>query len=291
MIIYLTSLLLAIFVILLSNRIGLLIHKKIFNSDIDLIPSLLGLAVLFGMFFLYDYVLILFKVRAQVVFILFLMFSFIFLIFTFRLKVFNKQHTIYYIIEISFILLIFALSIRYGLGEKLGDNYYLTNMVTMNVNTEYLNLSEYSTGLKMVEPGGPLSKIYLSWYHFFSMLIFMQQRVFEFLKLDFIPSYILFVYTGNFLFYFYSAKILTFFIRKFENFNLFYFISILLIGIYWGTLYYNLVLAHYGTDFVSIFTFILFSLLLLKLDNIFKIIVVLISTYALLSIGNVGLIV
>lgn len=107
----------------------------------------------------------------------------------------------------------------------------------------------------------------------------------------YVPSSLLFVWIGNLLFYFSSSVLIIYIFKLFciKSKNIIF--SILILSIGWGTIYYNLVLAHYGSNFVSLFVIGLWLLLLnIKEINYKSIIIIILNIYAIASMGNVGLI-
>lgn len=279
--------------LLLISEFSSTFLTRIFRISKNNLSLAHGFSFFLGAFFLID--LMIYKVfnSYNVLFYFFIAIVFV-SFFTFTLNLVKGKYIFNFEIFIPFIFMfVFALlSSRFRLGEQLGDNSYLTNMVTMNINTVELNTTDFINGFKYGYQYIDIYKAYLSWYHLFTLLIDLQQRLFIVLGLNFIPPYILFVWTGNLLFYYLSGSLFVYITRylKIESKKVYLFLFI--IYIYWNSIYYYSVLAHYGTNFISIVTSVLLITLLdFERFNNFGIWLVLIFIYAATSLGNIGIIV
>lgn len=85
-----------------------------------------------------------------------------------RLKLkLEKRHFIFFVLLVVFYMLV---SIRYTLGEQMGDNVYVFIQVMKNINTNILNNFDFNNGLSydyvFINP----TKSFISFYHFFLLL-------------------------------------------------------------------------------------------------------------------------
>lgn len=272
-----------------ASSFGYRIHAKVESlKNID--ASLLGFIVLIGLLSIVEILYFNFDNQVSILFNMFL--GIIIAIIVFGIKNFKINLSIKkLIIVFGFIGLIILISLQYRLGEQMGDNTYLMNMVSMNNIRAGLNTTTFGNGFYYGTNIIGSNKAYLSWYHFFSFLTFYAQKLITWLKFDYIPSALLFVWVGNLLFYFYSAVIGFKVIELFKIKTWWIKIAVFILMIYWGTVYYNLVLGHYGSNFVSIFVIALW-MMFYQIDdlNYKSVSVIILSNYAIASMGNVGFI-
>lgn len=246
----------------------------------------IGFMLWLGILFIVDYLFLRLNTESIVFFTSFYIFAILFFFLGVRKIKVNKWDSILFFLA----FIIFLISLKYGLGEKLGDNSYLTSMVTMNVNGLHMNTTEFSSGFKVYQNAIGPYKAYLTWYHFYSAIIFAQQRIFEFLNINFIPSYLVYIWTGNILFYLLSIVLYKSILNVMKVKQRWVIIASIVFYFYWNTIYYHLVLGHYGTNFISIFVagfwYLLYSTETMSRKNIWMYIL---SIYAIIAMGNVGL--
>jgi hypothetical protein len=90
-----------------------------------------------------------------------------------------------------YITIMVYLSIRYTLGEQLGDNVYLFTLVTKNIDTTLLNNFYYGTGLISDSAIISTAKENLTFYHFNSFILYYFYKIKEMFNSDYIPAYLL----------------------------------------------------------------------------------------------------
>lgn len=276
--------LISFFILYISRNINFFVFRY-FHVYIEENP-IIGFMVLLGILFLFDYFLLISNIESRIIFS-----SFYFIFFVFIFLGFNKFKLNKWVIFSYFIaFLILIISLRYGLGEKLGDNSYLTSMVTMNVNELHMNTTEFSNGFKYFKNVIGPYKAYLTWYHLYSSIIFAQQKIFSFFSFEFIPPYLLFIWVGNISFYIFSIKVFSNIIERLRVKEGWILVASLLFYFYWNTIYYHLVLGHYGTNFIGLFVsglwLLFYNSKYLDFKNIW---VYMLSIYSILAMGNVGL--
>ncbi len=135
--IIITSIIIAIFLILITNIIGNSIMEHIF-PDAPLPAELFGLIAYLAVLFIFGFIMLTLQVNLNSFYFIYLILTLMFiLIFYRKLKFkYNLKDLIWLVILILFSIII---SSKFRLGEQFGDNTYLTNMVTMNINSKYLN--------------------------------------------------------------------------------------------------------------------------------------------------------
>ena len=284
------SSLVAIIMMLISNGLGNFLKPRLLvNSTI--IPELLGLITWIGLLSILEYCMLLLNFSKDTIFTVFFGVSII--IFGISIKSVRWNYTRYEsIFVIIFSIVLVIISLKYRLGEQMGDNTYLMNMVSMNNIRPYFNFSEFDNGFYYGFNNISVNKVYLTWYHFFSFLTFYVQKFAHSVSVNYIPSALIFVWTGNITFYLLSSMVFINVSRQFKIKSRWMLFSLFLLTLYWGTIYYNLVLAHYGTNFVSLFVIGLWYLLTYtKVLNIKSVSLIILNIYALAAMGNVGLIV
>ncbi|MDY0277319.1 MAG: hypothetical protein RBQ97_04475 [Acholeplasma sp.] len=258
--------------------------------EIGIIPELLGFMVWVGICSIFGFYLIEFDVSTSLFFITFLSINLVILLFTIRSFSWKYSKTESLFI-IAFCFSLAFLSLKFRLGEEMGDNTYLMNMVSMNSIRSYINTSNFDNGFYDTSIVVGTSKEYLTWYHLFSYFTYYIKYIVQFLRMQYVPSALIYVWTGNLIFYSISAMIIINVIKEYSVKSKWIISSFLALSIYWGTIYYNLVLAHYGSNFISIFVIGFWILLTqIKKLNTQAVILIILSIYALSALGNVGLI-
>lgn len=161
-----------------------------------------------------------------------------------------------YIVDIVyifvFITIMVYLSIRYTLGEQLGDNVYLFTLVTKNIDTLLLNNFNYGTGLVSDSVIISTSKENLTFYHFYSFILYYFYKIKEIFNSDYVPAYLLNMWVNNLLFYFFSSTLILSIIKILKTKLWTSILIFLFAGLFIGTYYYNLTLPHFGVTFLGL---------------------------------------
>lgn len=162
----------------------------------------------------------------------------------------NKSHLIILIMLVVFYLLI---SLKYTLGEQMGDNVYVFIQVIKNINTSILNNFDYNNGFSydyiFVNP----TKSFISFYHLFSFINYYIVKLSALLHYNYIPAYVVTMWVSNLLYYIFSSQII---LSIKETFNIkskwLFGIILIFLGLYIGSYYYNITLPHIGMTFLGL---------------------------------------
>lgn len=243
-------LLVTVVTLFISQIFGLLLSSSL-DANHNLI-GFFGFSLIMGLLFILSYPLTMLGVRSDVYFNLVL---FILLVITIiglrKLKFKLKKSDLF----IAFLLVLFyvLISIRYTLGEQMGDNVYVFIQVLKNINTSILNNFDLNNGLvfdyQLINP----TKSFISFYHFFSFINYYIEKLSSLLHLSYIPAYVVTMWVSNILFYIFSAQIILS-IKSIFNVKskLLFGIIFVFIGLYIGSYYYHITLPHIGMTYLSL---------------------------------------
>lgn len=249
---------LTLFMILLVTVVTLFVSQifgTFLSSSLDANHNLIGFfgfSLIMGLLFVLSYPLTMLGVRSDVYFNLILFVLFVITVIglkkiKFKLK---KSDLVVLIVLVLFYVLI---SIRYTLGEQMGDNVYVFIQVIKNINTSILNNFDLNNGLvfdyQLINP----TKSFISFYHFFSFINYYIEKLSRLLHLSYIPAYVVTMWVSNILFYIFSAQIILS-IKSIFNIKskLLFGIIFVFIGLYIGSYYYHITLPHIGMTYLSL---------------------------------------
>ncbi len=251
--IVLSIVLVTLLILFVTNIYGNL-ALKIMHLDDSFHPEPLGFAIWLSFLFIIDMIMIPYNPSSSQLFNTYLFLSLTLIIFGVKyFKItYSKKELVYLFLYVSIFVLI---SSRYTLGEELGDNTYLFNLVTRNVDATVLNNFDGWTGQIFDTAKISTYKESLSYYHFYSFVIHFLYKI---PILASIPAYLFNYWISSLLLYFSFASILLSIIKFLKIKNLFLIISVLaFVGFYHGGYYFNLALSNFGITFLSVFVSIL----------------------------------
>lgn len=292
MYITLTITILTIIIYLVSFKTGNLINK-LTNLNIKKSKALLGFLTWLASLFITSQFLDLNYISSGQLFSNFLMITVILLIVSITTLSFdlNIKDTV---IIFGFVSVFIYLSTLIRLGEQMGDNIFLFNLVTKNINADILNNFNYANGFIGLDNLISTQKESLTFYHFFSFILHYYYELASVFKYQHIPAYVLTMWISNILFYTFSIMIILEILRIFKIKSIVStLIVILFSGFYIGTYYFNLTLPHFGVTFLGL----AISMTLLIIHQYFSsnnerlVWLILLMFYAMFSMGSTGLIV
>lgn len=146
-----------------------------------------------------------------------------------------------FVIFILLVLFFIVLSLRYTLGEEMGDVVYIFNVIQKPLVSDYLNTYNLNTGYISNDILYTGTKEGIGYYFFFSTLSFIVNSVSDVINIIYIPPYLITTWVANILFYIFSSALIISvierfdFIHKKEKFYLLFWL-----GIFIGSYYYNI---------------------------------------------------
>jgi len=287
---YFSILFLFILIVFISNIIGNFISKQFRLSN--LLPlELFGFLVWLSTLFLISQFINLGDISSAKLFNIFLIASLILIILSIKSIYFNYSKFEMFLV-FTYIFILICLSLKYTLGEQMGDNIFLFNLVSKNIDTNLLNNFNYSNGLVSENVIVSTAKENLTFFHFNSFILHFFYIIKNFFNTDYIPAYVLNMWVNNLLFYFFSSSLIVS-ITKILKLKLWTSLLVFLFaGLFIGTYYYNLTLPHYGVTFlglgVSLSLLLIWQYLETKEFN--YIIVLVLVFFALNSMASTGMI-
>lgn len=286
---YLSIIFLVLIIVLVSNIIGNFIIK-IFKLSNLISTELLGFLIWLSVLFIISQFLNLVNISSEQLFLVFIIVSIFLIIISIRFLRFNYSLWDFSIIMVYTLFLIF-LSTRYTLGEQLGDNVFLFNLVSKNINTSLLNNFDFSTGLVLENAAVSNAKDALTFFHFNSFILHYFYKIKEIFSSEYIPAYVLNMWVNNILFYFFSSTLIVSIIKTFKLKLWTSILVVLFAGLFIGTYYYNITLPHFGVTYlgvgVSVGLLLIWHYLQTKEFN--YIIVLVLVFFALNSMASTGM--
>ena len=279
-------------IIIITNVLGNF-FVSLLKIRTSLSAELLGFFSWLGLLFIISRFFDLSTTSSSELFIWFLLATVVLFVFGVRTIKFTYNRFEWLFILI-FVVVFVLLSMRYTLGEQMGDNVFLFNLVTKNIDTPLLNNFNYGTGLIHEEPVINTAKEYLTFYHLFSFILHYFYKLKSIVTEAYIPAYVLNMWVANLLFYYYSAVFLVSMNRLLSiKRNWIRLLIVLMSGLYFGTFYFNLTLPHFGITFlglgISVMFFLMYEYWVKKNER--YIILMMMIGFSMVSMGSTGLIV
>ncbi len=163
----------------------------------------------------------------------------------------NWKKVLFMLVYVAFTV---YLSSRYTLGEQMGDSIYLFNVVNKNIDIEVLNAFDLRTGLVDLSLTTSLTKSYISFYMIFASLYYYAEPIIAFFGIQYLPPYVLNMWVTNLIFYFFSAGFILDLLAKFKlKTSYTSIILILWLGLYTGSIYYNITFPHIVVTYLVLF--------------------------------------
>lgn len=288
---YILILLLYIFICFVSQSFGRFIVRSL-NINFDYFAIHIGFASWLATLFFVSQIVLRFNPSSQSLFLVFGILTVIILILS-RHDLKIKQITKIDFLSLGLMILFVLLSLRYTMGEQLGDNSFLISLVTKNINTPLINNFDIATGFEADVAIMTSQKDVLTFYHFYAFLLFGLSKVAQFFKITTLPMYVYYIWTASLFFYHLSIALVFGIAQKFKVKSVYTWGLLLLFPIlYIGSIYFNLTLAYYGITYLAVFI----SLLLLLLNEyansrqISIIIPIVIVSIMLHALGVIGII-
>ena len=288
----LISILLLYLVILITSKIigDFLVAKMKLETELG--TTIIGFFVWLSALFIISQLVELSEISSTTLFGYFSVFTGLSIIIGLKnFKLTYKRSELVFII--LYILFFIFLSSRYTLGESLGDNVYLFNLVTKNINADIINNFDLNNGFTLVSAGVGSVKESLAFYHFFAFVLHYYYKIIDLFYKGLVPAYVLNMWLANLLFYTFSGSFLVSMFRRMDiRQNWTKLIILLFCGLYIGTIYYNLTLPHFGITFmglvISLILFLMYEYLIRP--NISQIILIMLMGFSMVSLGTAGLI-
>lgn len=276
-------------VVLISSIFGN--SLKSFLCLNEFIPSsLLGFLIWISSFFIISQFIDMANISSNEIFKYFLITTLVIIALSTR-GLRYKYNSFDLILTVFYVTIMVFLSTRLTLGEQLGDNIYLFNLVTKNIDTNIINNFDFGTGLVYSQSAIHTAKESLTFYHFNSFILHYFYKVKELFSDQYVPVYVINMWLNNVLFFYFSATILIS-IKRVFNLKVFsYFMVFLFSGFFIGSYYYNLTLPHFGVTFLGLAV----SMALILIYQYFKtqnngyIIVLFLIFFAMNSMGSTGM--
>jgi len=231
------------------------IYGSLLSSSLDANHNLIGFfgfSLIMVLLFILSYPLTILGVGSDVYFNIVLFILLVTSIIGLR-KLKFKPKKIDLLIMFALFLFYVLISVRYTLGEQMGDNVYVFMQVIKNINTTLLNNFDLNNGYvfdyQMINP----TKSFISFYHFFSFINYYIEKLSSILHLSYIPAYVVTMWVSNILFYIFSAQIILS-IKSIFNIKskLLFGIVFVFLGLYIGSYYYHITLPHIGMTYLSL---------------------------------------
>lgn len=208
----------------------------------------------------------------------------------FRFRLF-RLNWIYLVMIFAYLYFAIKLSMRYTLGEQMGDSIYLFNIVNKNIDVPILNSFNNATGEISSEYSLSLNKSYVSFYFFFSTLYHQVSQWITNMRIEYLPPYVLNMWVSNILFYFFSAGFIIDLCNKIKARKLIIWILMLVwLGLYTGSIYYNITLPHIVVTYLVLYAayIILLSYEYFQSFNKFLLAKITILIFAMNGFGGTG---
>lgn len=289
---YLLILLFLFLIILTSNLIGGLVNVKL-NLQLDNFKSVLGYGIWIATLYIFSILVINDNTSSRQLFISFSLITLIFIYLGRKFLIFKRAYIEYLVIFI-YVAFMILFMLRSTMGEVLGDNVFLINLVTKNVNTAILNNFNIATGEVYYYPIISAQKDSLTYYHFFSYILFLINSITDNLSSKVIPNYLFFVWISSVFFYYLSISFIIGIVKYLNIKDIFTKIIILLFsGLFIGTYYFNLTLAYYGMTYLVLIISLIVLMVLqyTKTSNQNLIIIIFLLMFTLYAHAALGLVV
>ena len=240
-------LLVTVVILFISQMYGSLLSSSL-DADHNLI-GFFGFSLIMVLLFILSYLLTILGVGSDVYFNIVLFILLVTAVIGLR-KLKFKLKKIDLIIVFVLVVIYALISIRYTLGEQMGDNVYVFNQVIKNINTNLLNNFDMDIGYVFDYQKINPTKSFISFYHFFSFINYYIEKLSSVLHLSYIPAYVVTMWVTNILFYVFSAKIILS-IKSINNIKskLLFGIVFVFLGLYIGSYYYHITLPHIGMTY------------------------------------------
>lgn len=204
---------------------------------------------------------------------------------------FFRFNWIYLIVVALYLYFSIKLSMRYTLGEQMGDNIYLFNIVNKNIDISILNRFNDATGELTLDVSLNSNKSYVSFYLFFSTLYYQVSQWITNMKTEYLPPYVLNMWVSNVLFYFFSIGFIIDLIKKVKVKKLIIWLMMVIwLGLYTGSIYYNITLPHIVVTYLVLYSayIVLLSFEYFQSFDKTLLIKLLILIYAMNGFGGTG---
>lgn len=237
--------------ILITTSLGNIVSRK---SNIYFFDAFFGFSILMMVFFIVTHIAVELNVDSST-YHKWIGVSFVFLsiISLFGIKKI-KPHWPSLVFIAIYLLFAIYMSSRYTLGEQMGDNIYLFFVVNKNIDIPLLNAFDLNTGQASVAFDAGITKSYISFYTIFSSLYYYLLPIMNKIGIPYLPPYVLNMWVANLIFYYFSAGLILDVIRKLEIKSKYLIaIIILWIGMYTGSIYYNVTLPHIVVTYLVLF--------------------------------------
>ena len=286
-----TIILFFILIILISHIIGNFINVY-FKLDLKMFSSIIGYGVWISILFVFSQFAINDKTSSQELFVIFNLITLI-LIATGLFYIKLPKLSLDTLVIVAYILLMVIISTRYTMGEELGDNVFLINLVTKNIDADIVNNFNISTGIVYDSSAIGSSKEALTFYHFFAYIINLIESFNRRFNMTSLPYYLYYIWTASLTFYYLSIKLILGIYKYSESKSKYAKIFLITFtGLYIGTYYFNVNLAYYGITYLALLTAFVFVLMTKYINsgNRGLILVLFLIFLAMYSHGAIGLI-
>lgn len=285
---YILILVVAFLLILVSNLFGNKIAKKL-NLNNKMQYTALGLATILAIFFFLFIILIFLKLSAPTINFMFMMVLLIISVYSLYdiHKVFSYKPMDLLLLALYLVVMVY-LSTKITIGEQMSDSNFYFTLVQRNIDSSVIgNFNGYNGGITQFT-SIPTSYLYQAFYQLFSSILWGLRVLFA----NLVINNGIYMWGSNILFYFMTMEAILNAYKLFKS-KIGLLVNILFVGLYLGSIYYNLSLPHIGVIF---FTSLLTNELLIisqevKMNGYNGGIVVALFSAALISCASTGLMV